>query len=341
MRLELAEEYYELRDSVSAYLDHNWSSGDLRAYWDGTGSRHDEVWQGLSKLGIFALCVPAAQGGLGLPTLAVALVVEQLSRCCIPHPVAETVAVVTPILAQAGGATGSQWLARIAAGDAKATVQNGWDGHAPWGADANIVLVIEDDDTIHLCTGALAAARTESVDPSRRLARVTPEQLVETFRSPGLGAQARMRATVAASVTLGGVSLQAIAQGVEYAKVRTQFGQLIGAFQAVKHLLANAYFVVETNRRFGWLALQAIDTGSAAMAESASIAKLTMSEAAQQASYAALQVHGGVGYTWECDLHFWLKRIQVLVNWFGTPEYHARQLAALYRTGYQGGLTVA
>jgi alkylation response protein AidB-like acyl-CoA dehydrogenase len=339
MRVELPDEYYELAASVSDYLDNSWSNADLRAYWDGSGTKQDELWQGLSRLGVFALAVPASRGGEGLPTLSAALVLEQAGRRCVPHPVAETVAVVTPALADTGSRAAGQWLERIAAGQARATVQDGWSGHAPWGADADIILVIDGDDTMHLCGTAPRSSRVPSADPSRRLAQAGSDQLLLTFRAAGLGARARLRATVAASVMLGGVSLEAIATGVAYAQVRTQFGQVIGAFQAVKHILADAYFAVETSRRFGWVALSAVDAGRVTMTESASVAKLTMSEAAQRASYAALQVHGGIGYTWDCDLHFWLKRIQVLVNWFGTPDHHARQLAALYSTGYQGGLT--
>jgi alkylation response protein AidB-like acyl-CoA dehydrogenase len=341
MRVELPEEYYDLAASVSAYLAQSWSAACLRAYWDDSGSKQDELWRGLSRLGVFGLAVPAASGGDGLPALSGVLVLEQAGRHCIPHPVAETIAVVTPALAQAGGPAARQWLERIAAGQAKATVQDGWSGHAPWGADADIILVIEGDDTVHLCGTAPEASRVPSVDPARRLAQAGRDQLLVTFRAGGLGAQTRLRATVAASISLGGVSLEAIATGVAYAGVRTQFGQAIGAFQAVKHILANAYFAVETSRRFGWVALSAVDAGQQGMAEYASVAKLMMSEAAQQASYAALQVHGGIGYTWECDLHFWLKRIQVLVNWFGTPDDHARQLAALYSTGYVSGLNRA
>jgi alkylation response protein AidB-like acyl-CoA dehydrogenase len=341
MRVELSAEYYELAASVGSYLDRAWSATDVRSYWDGAGVKQDEVWQGLARLGVFGLTVPAAHGGDGLPALSTALVLELAGRRCLPHPVAETVAVVTPALAAAGGPQAAAWLARIAAGQARATVQDGWSGYAPWGADSDIVLVIDGDDAVHLCGRAPADSRVASVDPCRRLARASRDQLIQTFSVPGLGAQARLRATVATSVTLGGVSLETIALGVAYAGVRTQFGQVIGAFQAVKHILADAYFAVETNRRFGWVALSAVDRGSPTMTESASVAKLTMSEAAQQASYAGLQVHGGIGYTWECDLHLWLKRIQVLVNWFGTPDDHARELAGLYRSGYQGGLTHA
>jgi alkylation response protein AidB-like acyl-CoA dehydrogenase len=131
-----------------------------------------------------------------------------------------------------------------------------------------------------------------------------------------------------------------VESAVSYSKIRTQFGQVIGSFQAIKHLLANAYVAVESRRRYGWLAVSGVDQGRPDMAECVSISKMMIGEAARDASYAALQVHSGIGYTWECDLHFWLKRIQVLNNWLGTPDEHLHKLANLYATQRQGGLTI-
>jgi alkylation response protein AidB-like acyl-CoA dehydrogenase len=339
MRVELPDQYYDFAASVSDYLEREWTGADVRSYWDASGTKQRSLWSGLAGLGLFALTVPVEHGGEGLPLTATAPVLEHAGRQCLPHPIAETVAVVTPALAEAGTACAAGWLSRIANGTAIATVQDGWNAYSPWATDADIVLVIDRSDTVHLCSAASVASRLESTDPSRRLGQVGRDAIIETLTAPNLGQYARARATAATAVVLTGCALQAIERTVEYAKIRTQFGRTIGSFQAIKHLLANAYFAVETNRRFGWIALSEAGAQSAAMFEAVSIAKLTAGEAAQQASYAALQVHGGIGYTWDFDLHFWLKRIQVLDNAFGTPDEHARRLATLYEDDGRVGLT--
>jgi alkylation response protein AidB-like acyl-CoA dehydrogenase len=337
MRLELPPEYYDLAASVERYLGRHWEPQHIRAHWDGQGVGSDQIWSGLAQLGIFGLLVPAACDGEGLSSLSAALVMEQIGRRCLPHPVAETVLVVTPTLEEDGSEQSAQWLRHIAAGLFVATFQDGWHGFAPWGADSDLVLVADGDDTVHCCLRADESTRATSVDPSRHIARVQPSQLVQTISSDGIGARARLRAAVAVAIELGGLSMTAIKLAVDYARVRYQFGQPIGTFQAVKHMLADAYFAVETGRRYPWVALEAIESRSAVMKEATSVAKLTMGEAATSASYAALQVHGGIGYSWECDLHFWLKRIQVLTNSFGTPEHHLQQLASSY-FGHQNQL---
>jgi alkylation response protein AidB-like acyl-CoA dehydrogenase len=332
MRLELPSEYYEFSASIERYLLNEWKPQQVRQYWEaGSGvAGGDTLWRGLAEAGLFGLVVPEACGGDGLSSLSAALVVEQAGRMCVPHPVAETVMVAAPMLEEDGSAQAHQWLRDIASGNVKATVQDGWNGFAPWAADCDLVLVVVGDDLVSYCSRADESTRATSSDPARRLARAQPAQVIATTAHPGVGARARLRATVATAIQLGGLSRRVVELSVEYARVRRQFGQPIGAFQAVKHMLADAHFAVETARRYPWVALEAIDTGKADMVEAASVAKLTMGEAATTASYAGLQVHGGIGYTWECDLHFWLKRIQVLTNSFGTPEFHANVLAATY-----------
>jgi alkylation response protein AidB-like acyl-CoA dehydrogenase len=339
MKIELPEAYYEFGDSVAGYLDRNWAARDLRTYWDGGSQNHRALWDPLAELGVFALTVPTSVGGEGLPLLATVPILEQIGRRGLPHPIAETVAVVTPALASISDDAATAALKAIMQGAMLATVQDGWDGYAPWGADVDLVLVLDGDDTVHLCGPASPDSRVSSVDPSRRLAQARSEQVRETYTSPRIAAQARLRATAATAIALGGAGLKVIELSVAYAKVRSQFGQIIGSFQALKHLLANAYFAVETNRRLGWLALSVADADAENAAQMVSSAKYLLGEAAQEASYAGLQVHGGIGYTWECDLHFWLKRIQVLNSVFGTPDLHVTQLATMHREGAAGGLT--
>jgi alkylation response protein AidB-like acyl-CoA dehydrogenase len=320
MRVELPDDYYEFGESVAHLLAREWSARDLRDYWDGDGTKLRSLWSSLASLGVFALTVPIESGGEGRPVSSVVPVLETAGRCGLPHPIAETVAVAAPTLAETDSPLAENWLARIATGQAIVTVQDGWDAIAPWGSDADLVLVLDRSDHIHLCSPAPAEGRLASTDPSRRLAPVDRSAVIETLTAPGLGHRARARATAATAVVLTGSAFHAVHLAVDYAKVRKQFGRTIGSFQAIKHLLADSYFRVETNRRVAW------------------VAKLNVGEAAQQASYAALQVHGSIGYTWECDLHLWLKRIQVLNNSFGTPAEHARRLAVLYSDGHRVGL---
>jgi alkylation response protein AidB-like acyl-CoA dehydrogenase len=317
MNFEMNEEHYAFRDAVSRYLSAHAGGGELRRYW--TENRSDRsLWSGLAELGVPGLSIATDDGGVGLEVWEASLLIEAFGRFAVPHPIAETIGAVVPILARYGSADlRSEWLPGIAEGRVMASVQDGWDGLAGWGRDADLVLVARDDG-VSLCRPSdRTFAPAHPPDPARRPARLSPQDAFAVLPGKAAAEALRARSRTVFGQVLIGLGDAVIEQAVAYAKMREQFGRPIGSFQAVKHLLANAHVALETARRAGWFAMWCLDHDDPRGNEFAAIAKGGAAEAALEASYAALQVHGAIGYTWDCDLHLWLKRIHVLEGLFG------------------------
>jgi len=344
MKFELDEEQYALRDAVGRYLADHCDGATVRTFWD-AASRSTALWDGLAGLGLFGSTVPAAHGGAGLGLTDVILVIEELGRHAVPHPAAETLGIVAPLLARhADAATQAAWLPRLAsatgAGSALASVQDGWDGQAGWGAEAQLVLVALDDGVALCVPDSTTTTFPAAQDRARRPARLLPA--TEVARLPGcaVARELRCRAQVVYAQLLLGLGAAVIARAVDYARTREQFGRPIGSFQAIKHMLANAHVAIETARRSTWYAAWCIDHDRdhdpARVLEAAAVAKGSAAEAALEASYAGMQVHGAIGYTWECDLQLWLKRIHVLEPLFGGARKQWLALADGYFGTDQG-----
>jgi alkylation response protein AidB-like acyl-CoA dehydrogenase len=244
-----------------------------------------------------------------------------------------------PTGAGSGGNRGADqwagWLEDLAAGSITAAVADARsvEGGPVAGADGADLLVLTspgsgDGPQIHLVEAAqLSVDPVSSLDPTRRLGvprwTPTPETLVAT------GAAARStlqqtsdRGAVATAAHLLGLSDRMIAMTAEYARARHQFGHPIGSFQAVKHLLAGAQVKLEFARPVVYAAAWSLDEGDPSASRSASTAKAYASEAAMEAARVSLQVHGAIGYTWECDLHLFLKRAWALSEAWGSASDH-------------------
>jgi alkylation response protein AidB-like acyl-CoA dehydrogenase len=171
-----------------------------------------------------------------------------------------------------------------------------------------------------------------TMDPTRRLTRVTFEGAeCDTMGSPGADDEAGLRraldeAAICLSAELLGVAERALEESVAYAKVRKQFGRPIGSFQAVQHSLADVLVAVESARSAVWWAAWSVDQGGD-HAEAASIAKSVASEAASLATSTAIQVHGGIGFTWDHDAHLWFKRARASSALLGDAASHRERIA--------------
>ena len=327
MRFEFDDEHYARLEAVSRYLRDTAGPATLRRFWD-EDSTDTGLWSGLATLGVMSLTLPDACQGEGLGLCDVSLIIEELGRHAVPHPIAETLGVVAPLIARfAQEPIRRRWLPGIGAGQVVASVQDGWTGQAPWGGEAQVVLVLHEAG-VSLCTPSEDTATIKgAVDPSRRPARLCERHEVARLEGDSVVTTARQYANVVIAQLLLGLGSATIARTVEYARTREQFGRPIGSFQAVKHLLANAHVAIETARRATWFAAWCIDQDDPRAAEAVAVAKGSASEAAVEASYAGLQVHGAMGYTWECDLHLWTKRIHVLEGQFGGAREQWRKLA--------------
>ncbi|MDX6284665.1 MAG: hypothetical protein QOG53_150 [Frankiales bacterium] len=261
----------------------------------------DRVWPKLAEIGVLGLTVPESGGGLGFGLVEAVGVLEEAGRVALPGPLPETYAALA--------VADDDWSKRIASGEVRVTAA------APFAAYADAADAIVVGDT--LATG-LRVSAVQSVDPARPLFEIGAE--------PASGAAYDVGA-LAVAAYLVGVARAMVGQGVTYALTREQFGQPIGSFQAVKHRLADAHLGVEFARPVVQAAAWAMDNDASTAQRDVSHAKLRATRAAEFAAKAALQVHGAIGYTEECDLVVWLRRTWSLATAFGTARSHRDRIA--------------
>ena len=260
---------------------------------DENGNRDPEIWQGLVEMGLPGLLVPEDQGGLGLKLLDAALIAAECGRACLAEPLVDTAFVAVPWLMVNGDTVD---LSAIASGEKTVPLAHKING---WEADG-------DGETLN------------SVDPMRNLSAL-PDDASDDPHLINLGA-------LMSAAQLVGIADSMLDQAVEYAKNRNQFGQPIGAFQAVKHHLATATVALEFAKPVVWRAAQAMDDGIESAPIHVSHAKLAAGDAALQMAETAIQVHGAMGYTYEVDLHFWMKRSWALIGAWGSRAFHMKRV---------------
>jgi alkylation response protein AidB-like acyl-CoA dehydrogenase len=203
-------------------------------------------------------------------------------------------------------------------------------GGAPFVVDAGDadLLLLERDGELHaLPRDTFTATPVGSDDKARRLFAVEARPTADT-RLSGAAADASDRGAAAVAAVLNGISMRMLDMTLEHVKTREQFGKPVGSFQAVKHKLASAHVRVESARAAAWYAAFAIGAGLPDRSLAASVAKVVAAEAEAIANAEALQCHGGIGFTWEHDLHMWMKRGNALEASFGTAAEHRARVAA-------------
>jgi alkylation response protein AidB-like acyl-CoA dehydrogenase len=285
----------------------------------------------MAEAGILGVTVPERYGGMGGDEVDLALVLEEAGRTCLPEPVVETVAIGAPLLARAGtDEQRREWLPRIAGGDAIVTVLL---GQAPFVVDADgadLLIVEWAEELFAVPRGQFAERRTPSEDRARRIFEVDADFTTAAHMAggPPEAAEAARRGAAATACILNGIAMRLLEMTVEHVTSRKQFDRPIGSFQAVKHKLADVHVAIESSRAAAWYAAYTIARGLPDREVAASVAKAAAGEAERLANAEALQCHGGIGFTWEHDLHFWLKRGKALEPAYGSVREHRAALAA-------------
>jgi len=303
----LDEQQRDFAASIDAALGGADLPGAVRAWSAGDVAPGRKVWEQLANLGVTALAVPERFDGIEAHPVDLVVALERLGRWCVPGPVAESIAVAPVLLAE------DERSAELASGELIATVA--LPPHMPRAVDtdaAGLVLLATDDGV----TEAVPDDRHESVDPSRRLYDVTATGeawQADVKRAYEFGALATAAQLVGAAEALRDAA-------VDYAKQRSQFGRVIGSYQAIKHKLADVHIAIELARPLVYGAALTLTP------RDVSAAKAAASEAGLLAARAALQTHGAIGFTQEHDLSLWLLRVQALRSAWGTPEEHRRRV---------------
>jgi len=341
MHFAFTEQQIEFRDAVRQVLARECGTDDVRAAY-GAPTARTRRWATLSDLGVTGLSVPEAHGGLGLGLVDLAPLAEEAGRVALPEPLVATTGLAAPLLADldAAGADDARigrWLDALAAGGLTAAVSDPrWPAAPVAGADgADLFLLVVDGPDGRELHGLDAAAvdvtPVPALDPTRRLGTPvwvpSPDTVLATgARAQDLLADTADRAAVTTGAELLGLADAMVARSAAYARDRQQFGRPIGSFQAVKHLLAGAQVLLEFARPVVYGAAWSLDTGDPDRSRAASVAKAYASDAATEAARVSLQVHGAIGYTWECDLHLFLKRTWALAEAWGSATDHRARL---------------
>lgn len=324
MRFAFTDDQLAFRDAVADLLSKECPAEVVRAAWDG---KPRDLWARLADMGVVGLTAPEEHGGMGMGDLDLVLILEEAGYAALPEPLLETTAVAVPLLRDAGGPIAERWLPRVVSGEAIVTVGL---GPAPLVVDADraALLVDDHDGCVHAVErSAWDVTPRRSVDAARRLFSVAWPAERETRVEGADPDLAFDRAALAAAAHLVGVGRRMLDMTVEHARERRQFGRAIGSFQAVQHHLAEAALGVEMARPVVYRGAHALAHREHDRAVHVSTAKAQASDAAERAARAALQVHGAIGYSWEHDLHLFMKRAWALCAAWGDAALHRRRVA--------------
>ena len=330
MQFDFTDDAKDLASGAREFLTGEYPASVVREAWESETGRDPKRWAQLAETGFVGVAIPEEHGGLGMGDVEMSLLLEEAGRANLPEPFLEVAAVAAPTIADYGSEElKAEWLPKIAAGEAVVTVQL---GGAPLVADAHIAdaLLVEVDGALHLTT-EFEATPQASLDGARRVFTVTATTGPDTLLTddPAAAARAFDRAATATAAWLNGIGQQVLEMSVAYVMEREQFGRPVGSFQAVKHLLAETVLEVETSRAATWYAAYAVQHDTDDRVEAVSVAKSFASDAERTANTNSLQAHGGIGFTWEHDLHLWLKRGKALEGAYGTASWHRGRIADL------------
>jgi alkylation response protein AidB-like acyl-CoA dehydrogenase len=331
VRFDLSDDQRALREAAHDLLESRCTSERVRAAMGAAEGYDAGLWREMTAQGWPALELPESADGLGLGFVEATVLAEQVGRYAAPAPYVSTALATWTLQA---GAPGHEWGGRFAAGGIGAVAQ-GAESLVVDAPAADIVVVVGDGVAAYDVSGR-RPARQPAMDETRTVGRL---DLGGLDRLPlDVSADAVVdRAAVLTSALLLGASERLLEDSVSYAGVREQFGRPIGSFQAVKHRCADMLVDVEGMRSAVYYAAWAVDTGAPDASLAASTAKAWAGDAGPRVASSALQVHGGIGFTWDHDLHLFLKRAQLDSVTFGDASWHRERIARLLTARLEAG----
>jgi alkylation response protein AidB-like acyl-CoA dehydrogenase len=357
MQFGLSEDEEALRESVARFVAARCPLTATRQLLDDPLGYDPEVWRRAStELGLTALIVPERFGGFGASLVAAGVVLRELGRALAPLPyLSSAVLATTALLTLADDEHQADRLPALAAGERRATVAiTDGDDATTAAADtagaaalsgtkvnvldadaADVILVVGQSSTgpalyaVEAGASGLRIERENALDLTRRQYRVTLTDTPGRPLGPGSAAGLARLADVASAalaIEQVGVAEATLQMAIDYAKLREQFGRPIGSFQAVKHMCADMLLQTERASAAAFYALWVAEAEPGELAIAARVAKSVGSDAAVAVTSANIQIHGGMGYTWEHDAHLYYRRAHGAALLFGSPESHRSEL---------------
>ena len=378
MDFGFSQEQEMLRATARKFLENECTSTFVRARMDEPAGVTDDFWAKLAEQGWLGLVFPEEYGGSGLGFVDLTVLMEEMGRCVMPGPFFSTVLLGGLTILEAGSpAQRKEWLPKLAAGQAKATLaltepnarwdaagvtataKEGKGGFALSGTKlfvpdahlADVIVVVartaeaktpEDGVSLFLVPKGVKGLEVKllpTMDQTRKLCEVTlkdaavPAGALLGGKGGAWSALARViqRATIALCGEMCGGAQRVLDMTTEYAKIRVAFGKPIGTYQGVKHKAADMLVDVENAKSLTYYAAWAADENSPETALATSMAKAYVSDAYRKVSAAGIQLHGGIGFTWEHDLHLYFKRAKASEFTFGDATHHRERVAQLIR----------
>ncbi|HEX7037922.1 MAG TPA: acyl-CoA dehydrogenase family protein [Pseudomonadales bacterium] len=346
MNFDFSDDQKLLQEQVRRFLQERCDSSVVRTVLDGKAAYAESVWQGLAEMGLMGTGIPESYGGAGAGHLELCLVARELGAALAPTPFGSTVYLVAEALQLFGSeAQKARLLPEIAAGRCKGALAvvetreqttpesiatryaggklEGRKLIVPDGGLADVLVVLARDDAglgmylVDAGAGGVERENVPSIDPTRNTAAITfTGAAAEPLGKPGAGweqldALYDRAAVLVAFEQLGGAE-RALEMGVAYAKERFAFGRPIGSFQAIKHMLADMYVTAKLAESNCYYAAWALASGAPELPLASATARVAATQAFQQCSKDNIQVHGGMGFTWEFDCHLYYRRSNFL-----------------------------
>ena len=330
MDFGLTEDQREIQRNAHDMLAQRASAAKVREHAEARTTDTD-LWNELRELGWPGIAVSEEHGGMGLGAVELAILAEELGATLAPVPFLGSVLAATLIEHAGSDAQRERWLPGLASGEIVGAVGRSSDGTAGLvisAPEAQVIVLIDDDTATVVAAQDAEIEAIEAIDPTRSAGRVT----VPAGAGEALEGDARAaidRALIVIAAELVGVAQAALDMTTEYVKERKQFGTPVGAYQAVSHRCAQMLLDTERARVLTSFASWAADAEPERLAEGAAMAKAAASSGAKEVTNAAIQMHGGIGFTWEADVHWLFKRAQVSADLLGGAGLHRRRLAGI------------
>ena len=296
-----------------------------------SGRKDEALWRELCGLGWPGIAIAEQYGGQGLGRIELSILCEELGSALAPVPFLPSVLASTLIEHAGSPEQRERWLPALASGEATGALGVADGGTAELvigGADAAVLVLLDEERSARLLTpGQADVSPVASIDPTRSAARVSPAGAGEEL--PGEVSAGVDRALVAISSELVGVCDRALRMTVAYVAERKQFGVPVGAYQAVSHRCAEMLLDTEKARSTAAFAAWTADADPEQLPAAAAMAKAAASDAGRRDTASAIQAHGGIGFTWEADVHWLYKRAQLDAALLGEAKHHRANLARI------------
>ncbi|MCX2983233.1 acyl-CoA dehydrogenase [Halieaceae bacterium IMCC14734] len=326
MDFTFSEDQLLFQESVRDFLVNEVTPEKIRESWESETGRSPELWAQLAELGLTGITVPEALGGLGMSALDFVLLAQECGYVALPEPLVHTALVAVPLLTDIGGELAAQWLPKIASGEARVVVGLSQNLLVEDAHTADLILLQQGDDIHALTPGQFNLRHNESVDPSRKLYAVEATASNIVCSDVAVITACLNRGALGNAAQALGLAQRMVDLAVQYTSERNQFGKPIGSFQAVKHHMANVAVQLEYAKAPVHRAAYAVANDLNSASENVSHAKVVACEAANLAAKNCIQVHGAMGYTWEVDLHIFMKKAWALANSWGDAGFHKNRI---------------